>query len=48
MLGFEITKEEVGALEYARDIFSSPNQSEMAEINAHYLTKLLKKLKTPK
>lgn len=48
MLGFEITKEEIGALEYARDIFSSPNQSEMAEINAYYLTKLLKKLKTSK
>lgn len=48
VLGFEITREEIGAIEYARDRFASPDQSEMAEINAYYLSKLLKKLKNLK
>lgn len=43
-LGFTITKEELGALQYAYDCFSGINQSEMAEINAFYLNRLIKKV----
>jgi hypothetical protein len=43
-IGFNVTKEELGALQYACDCFSDINQSEMAEINAFYLNKLIKKI----
>lgn len=39
-----ITDEELGALEYAKYILSDVNQTEMAEMHAFYLSKLLTKL----
>lgn len=44
IFGFEITSEELGALQYAYEELAGVNKSEMAKIQAYYLKKLIAKI----